>query len=299
MSVVVHDLTKKIQHQSLVDKLNFKAEKGQILGLLGPNGAGKSTTIRMLTGYIPASVGEIYICGTSLQKEPLIAKSQIGYLPENNPLYFSMYVREYLKFRASMQKLQAQKTRTRCDDVIHLCDLSTMQHKKIGALSKGYRQRVGLAQALLHDPPVLILDEPTTGLDPNQIYAFRELIAKLKADKTIILSTHIMQEVEAVCDQVVIIQKGKLYLTASLVDLANKSTDEFIIVCREPIPTDQLKTLPGLKKWTLLNPYTCKLYSQDTANLYAAILAFIAKNKLTLQRLEQKKETLENIFAQL
>lgn len=226
MSIDVHDLSKKFQGQVAVDQLNFKIKPGQVVGLLGPNGAGKSTTMRMLTGYLAPSQGEIYICGYDLQKETLQAKKQIGYLPEHNPLYLEMYVHEYLHLMGNVRGLQKKICKTRAHELIEQCAIGDMQYKKLGALSKGFRQRVGLAQALLHNPPVLILDEPTTGLDPNQIQHMRGLIKELSREKAILLSTHILQEVTAVCDQVLILHQGKLRLSASLNELTQQGSLE-------------------------------------------------------------------------
>ncbi len=226
MSIDVHHLSKRFHHQLVVDQLNFKIEQGQVVGLLGPNGAGKSTTMRLLTGYLAPSEGEVYICGYDLQKETTQAKRQIGYLPEHNPLYLDMYVHEYLHLMGSVHGLARKKSISRAHDVVEQCGIGDMQHKKLGALSKGYRQRVGLAQALMHNPPVLILDEPTTGLDPNQIHHMRAVIKELSHEKVILLSTHMMQEVTAICDQVMILYQGKLRLSAPLDELTQQGSLE-------------------------------------------------------------------------
>lgn len=216
MSVQVHQLTKLYGKQKAVDQISFTAESGKILGFLGPNGAGKSTTMKMLTCFIPPTSGSASICGFDIVEKPMEVRRLIGYLPEHNPLYLDLYIQESLHFMANVHQISNKKGRIR--DVIEQVGLGDEQHKKIADLSKGYRQRVGLAQAILHDPQVLILDEPTSGLDPNQIIGIRQLIRNLGKTKTIILSTHIMQEVDAICDQVVITNKGHI--------VANETIDE-------------------------------------------------------------------------
>ncbi|MCD8741928.1 ATP-binding cassette domain-containing protein [Mucilaginibacter roseus] len=220
MSIRVSALTKVYGSQKAVDGISFSADKG-VLGFLGPNGAGKSTTMKILTGFIPQTSGTAEVCGFDVAKQSLEVRRHIGYLPENNPLYTDMYVKESLNFIAGIHKIALPQKRI--DEVIEQTGLSVEQHKKIGQLSKGYRQRVGLAQAILHNPEVLILDEPTTGLDPNQLIGIRQLITELGKSKTIILSTHIMQEVEAVCNKVVIINKGKIVADNNLQSLKEQN----------------------------------------------------------------------------
>lgn len=217
MSIVVNQLTKVYGKQKAVDAISFSAEPGKVLGFLGPNGAGKSTTMKILTCFIPQTSGSVSVCGYDTVKNPLEVRRRIGYLPESNALYPDLYVKESLRFIAAVHKME--KPEKRIAEVIAQTGLGPEQHKKIGQLSKGYRQRVGLAQAMLHDPEVLILDEPTSGLDPNQLIGIRQLIRDLGKTKTLILSTHIMQEVEAVCDQVVIIDQGKMVIDQLLSDL--------------------------------------------------------------------------------
>ena len=214
MSVVVKNLAKHYGEQKAVDQISFEAKPGRILGFLGPNGAGKSTTMKMLTGYLAPTSGEAEICNKTIATEPLEVKKLIGYLPENTPLYMDMYVREFLAFVAETYGLKDIPQRV--EEVIKLVGVTQEQHKKIGMLSKGYKQRVGLAQAIIHQPKVLILDEPTSGLDPNQLSDIRDLIKNLGKDRTVIISTHIMQEVEALCDDVIIINKGTLVANSSI-----------------------------------------------------------------------------------
>lgn len=218
MSVKVEQLTKVYGEQVAVDHISFEIKKGEIVGFLGPNGAGKSTTMKILTGYIPATSGTASVAGFDVTDEHQNVQKRIGYLPESNPLYFDMYIREYLEFLAGVHQLGA-RSQQRIQEVIDQTGLRVEEKKKIGALSKGYKQRVGLAQAMLHNPEVLILDEPTSGLDPNQIVDIRDLIKNFGQSKTVILSTHIMQEVEAMCDRVIIINKGKLVADDSLKNL--------------------------------------------------------------------------------
>jgi ABC-2 type transport system ATP-binding protein len=223
MSIVVDQLTKTYGNQNAVDGISFTAGTG-VLGFLGPNGAGKSTTMKILAGYLPQTAGNASVCGFDVVTQPVAVKRKIGYLPENNPLYTDMYVKESLAFIARIHGIE--NPQHRIEEVIEQTGLTPEQHKKIGQLSKGYRQRVGLAQAILHDPEVLILDEPTSGLDPNQLIGIRQLITDLGKTKTVILSTHIMQEVEAVCDQVIIINKGKIVANDSLGGLRTKNNNQ-------------------------------------------------------------------------
>lgn len=223
MSIKVDHLTKVYGAQKALDSITFEASKGEIMGFLGPNGAGKSTTMKIATGYIGLTSGSVHVDGIDVSAEPLQVKGITGYLPEHNPLYLEMYVKEYLGFVASAYKLQDKSSKVA--NMIEMCGLGREQHKKIGALSKGYRQRVGLAQALIHDPSVLILDEPTSGLDPNQLVEIRKVIKEASKDKTVILSTHIMQEVEALCDKVVIINKGTIVADDEVKNLKSLKSD--------------------------------------------------------------------------
>jgi len=229
MSVLVTDLVKLYGSQRAVDGISFSALKGQITGFLGPNGAGKSTTMKIATCFIPPTSGTIEVCGYNVETSPIEVRRNIGYLPEHNPLYLDMYVKEYLQFTGGLYGMKGNSLASRINDMIELCGLQIEQYKKIGALSKGYRQRVGLAQALLHDPQVLILDEPTTGLDPNQILEIRKVIKTISKDKTVIFSTHIMQEVQALCDQVIIIDRGRLVADKSIAEIRNMNASSRII----------------------------------------------------------------------
>src|ERR1043165_3352246 len=230
MSLIVNNLTKIYGTQKAVNQISFKAGKGEIVGFLGPNGAGKSTTMKILTGYIQPTGGDAFVCGLNVMDNPIEVKKKIGYLPEANALYYDMYVREYLGFIAEVH--QIEKANERIEEVISLTGLTTESKKKIGQLSKGYKQRVGLAAALIHDPEVLILDEPTSGLDPNQIIEIREVIKQQGQNKTVLFSTHILQEVEALCDRVIIIDKGLLVADDKLTNLQKGSKDKHIVLVK-------------------------------------------------------------------
>ena len=216
MSIQVTNLTKVYGAQRAIDGISFSLRPGEIVGFLGPNGAGKSTTMKILTGYLKASSGTAQVADFDVDAQPMSARRAVGYLPEHNPLYLDMYVREFLQFSGKLYGINGDALKARVAEMVQLCGLESEKHKKIGQLSKGYRQRVGLAQSFLHDPSVLILDEPTTGLDPNQILEIRDLIRSAGKDKTVLFSTHIMQEVEALCDRVIIINKGKVVNDSSL-----------------------------------------------------------------------------------
>ncbi len=222
MSIIVDSLTKVYGTQKAVDNISFSLKKGEIVGFLGPNGAGKSTTMKMITCYLPPTSGTASVCGFDIQQQPMEVRRKVGYLPEANPLYYDMYVREYLEFSAGIHKL-GKMAKSRIDEMIQLTGLNKEVHKHIGALSKGYKQRVGLAQAMLHNPEVLILDEPTSGLDPNQIVEIRELISNIGKEKTVLLSTHIMQEVEAMCSRIIIISSGKVVADGTIDQLRKGS----------------------------------------------------------------------------
>jgi ABC-2 type transport system ATP-binding protein len=222
MSIQVSNLTKVYGTQRAVDGISFILQPGEIVGFLGPNGAGKSTTMKILTGYLTPTGGEAAVAGHSVRTESMQARLATGYLPEHNPLYLDMYVREFLHFVGELYRMKSSGLNARVEEVLGLCGLTAEKHKKIGQLSKGYRQRVGLAQALLHDPAVLILDEPTTGLDPNQLLEIRNLIRTAGRDKTVLFSTHIMQEVEALCDRVIIINKGRIVADSPLSTLRQR-----------------------------------------------------------------------------
>ena len=299
MSVEVKELTKVFGQQVAVDQISFSAVKGKITGFLGPNGAGKSTTMKIATSFIPPTSGTIHVCGYDVVEHPLEVKRRIGYLPENNPLYLDMYVHEYLLFIASLHQL-GNNSAARVKQVVGLCGLTTEQNKKIGALSKGYRQRVGIAQTLLHDPEVLILDEPTTGLDPNQIIEIRKLIKELGKDKTVIFSSHILQEVEAICDQVVIINKGKLVANSSVKELLQLNEVACLFVrFNLPVDVTSLKSIAGITSVQLQPDGAVMLFYQPGTNLQEAVMRYAGEHNLQLAEMKQIEQNLESIFRML
>ncbi len=299
MSVVVQGLTKIYGEQKAVDNISFKAKKGEILGFLGPNGAGKTTTMKILTSFIPPSQGKATVCDFDVQEQEMEARKRIGYLPEHNPLYKDMYVKEYLNFIAGLHKVSHVKKRVM--EMIELTGLEREQKKMIGALSKGYRQRVGLAQAMIHDPEVLILDEPTTGLDPNQLAEIRALIKKTGQDKTVIFSTHIMQEVQALCDRVLIINQGRLVANNTIDELQSRIKGETLITVEfnEPTAEQKLKSIKGVKKVLKAGTNRWKLTTDLDADHRPDVFNFAVKEKLTLLEMHKEDMSIEDIFRSL
>jgi ABC-2 type transport system ATP-binding protein len=299
MSVAVEQLSKIYGTQRAVDNISFTIEKGNVLGFLGPNGAGKSTTMKMLTGYLPPSAGTASVCGYNIVSDPLEVRKRIGYLPEGNPLYNDMYVREYLSFNAGIYKL-GKNARERITELIGTVGLGNEQHKKIGALSKGYKQRVGLAQALLHDPEVLILDEPTTGLDPNQIQEIRQLIKDLGREKVIILSTHIMQEVQAICDRVIIINKGKIVADEQTVELARKFGRASVLAeFASPVLHCQFTAIEAVSLIEPVSDTTLRLKGEDGRQIREAVAKWSAEQGIPLLLLQEESSSLDAIFQTL
>jgi ABC-2 type transport system ATP-binding protein len=301
MSIKVVELTKIYEDQKAVDSLSFEAVEGRILGFLGPNGAGKSTTMKVATGYLPPSSGTVYVKGLDVRKHSLKIRKMIGYLPEQNPLYTDMYVPEFLKFCGGLYGLSGKKLKGRIEEMIRLCGLGPEQHKKIGKLSKGYRQRVGLAQALIHEPEVLILDEPTSGLDPNQITEIRNLIKTLSLQKTVILSTHIMQEVEALCQDVVIINKGKIVGSGGIEELTQGISGEMVIRVEfsHPPAIEELMRLEGVVRIEFVHARLVQLFCARNKDPRKAILQFAADHALDILGLYVQKNSLEEVFANL
>jgi ABC-2 type transport system ATP-binding protein len=299
MSVHVQHLSKVYGTQRAVNKINFQAKPGEILGFLGPNGAGKTTTMKMITGYLPPSEGQVSVCGIDVVADTLSAQRVIGYLPEHNPLYKDMYVREYLTFVARIHKLA--KPNQRIGELIDMTGLGTEQHKPIGALSKGYRQRVGLAQAMLHDPQVLILDEPTSGLDPNQLAEIRALIKQLGEQKTVIFSTHIMQEVQALCDRVIIINQGKLVANDPIERLQKRMQGEAVITVAfaKPIDKKDLQAINGVKSVELLSKNRWKLSAAGKAEIREAIFRLAVSKDAPLLEMHRDELSMEDVFRQL
>jgi ABC-2 type transport system ATP-binding protein len=298
MSIEVKNLSKFYGQQAAVNDISFSIQKGEIVGFLGPNGAGKSTTMKILTGFIPATSGEVKICGMEVDVDSLETRKKIGYLPENNPLYLDMYVREYLEFVGKIYKVPNLKARI--DEMIQQVGLEVEQNKKIGMLSKGYRQRVGLAQAIIHDPEVLILDEPTTGLDPNQLVEIRELIKRIGKSKTVMLSTHIMQEVEAICDRVIIIKSGKIVANSTAAELQYEENKQVVYVEFEgELSKNALKNETGITTVESVGSNAWLVESDNAVDLRKLIAQFAQKNNLLVLTLRKEEKTLEEVFKQL
>lgn len=299
MSIEVKGLTKIYGEQKAVDDISFTASKGEIVGFLGPNGAGKSTTMKIITGYLLADAGSVNVCGIDVKALPLETKKKIGYLPESNPLYYDMYVREYLDFIAGIHAVENKKEKM--EEVIATVGLTPESKKKVGQLSKGYKQRVGLAAALIHNPEVLILDEPTTGLDPNQIVEIREVIKKLGQNKTILFSSHILQEVEAICDRVVIINKGKLVADNTLSVLRSQSNSNHVIkiTFKENVDTALLEALPGVHAVNRMNDYEWELISSGEGDVKRQLLEFSLQHNLNIVSLQSGEQKLEEVFRNL
>ncbi|MFP4662996.1 MAG: gliding motility-associated ABC transporter ATP-binding subunit GldA [Bacteroidales bacterium] len=299
MSINVEGLTKKYGSQRALDNVSFTINTGQIAGFIGPNGAGKTTAMRILTGSIPPTEGSARIEDIDVSENSLEIRKMIGYLPENNPLYEDMYVREYLNYVAGIYKLSNK--RARIDEIIEMTGLQREVRKQIGALSKGYKQRVGLAQAIIHDPRVLILDEPTSGLDPNQIVEIRELINQLGKEKTVMLSTHIMQEVEAICDRVLIINKGKIVADDKAEALSAASDKERTVIVefdKNIKPTD-LKTIKPVTKVLRLENNKYLVQSAVDKDIRPLLFQYAVKHKLTVLSMSQKNKSLEEVFREL
>jgi len=302
MSIEVKDLVKIYGEQKALDSISFTVGKGEIVGFLGPNGAGKSTTMKILTGYLGQDGGQAIVCGLSVAEHPLATKKKIGYLPEANPLYPDMYVREYLDFIADVHHLADKKARI--EAVIALVGLTPESKKRLGQLSKGYRQRVGLAAALLHEPEVLILDEPTSGLDPNQIIEIREVIKRLGKDKTILFSSHILQEVEALCDRVVIINKGKLVADSklSLLRAQNNdlsSVDTIRVAFRELPESALLEGLDGVQSVMHLSDGQWELQTSSPDRVKKQLMELALQNNWNIITLQSETRSLEDVFRQL
>lgn len=298
MSIQVKNLLKEYGAQKAVNQLSFTAHKGEIVGFLGPNGAGKSTTMKIITGYLQPTGGEAWVCGISVNESPLETKKKIGYLPELNALYYDMYVREYLSFIAGLHQLTDAKAAV--EKVIETVGLTPESKKKIGQLSKGYKQRVGLAAALIHDPEVLILDEPTSGLDPNQIIEIREVIKKQGQDKTVLFSSHILQEVEAICDRVIIINKGNLVADDTLTNLRKSASGEVVSVSfKEAVDRTLLDKLPAVKEIIKNEANNWQLATHDSDQLRKQILAMALQHNLNIVSLQSENQSLEDIFRSL
>lgn len=299
MSVEIHNLTKIYGEQKAINQVSFEAKKGEVLGFLGPNGAGKTTTMKIVTCFIPQTSGTAKVCGYDVEKNPMEVRQRIGYLPEHNPLYKDLYVKEYLSFVAGLHKIKNKKQRVA--EMIEMTGLGREQKKQIGSLSKGYRQRVGLAQAMLHDPEVLILDEPTSGLDPNQLVEIRSLIKQFGEKKTVIFSTHIMQEVQAICDRVLIINQGNIVANDTIETLQQKVTGESMVTVEflQKVTEAKLKKIKGVKRVKTLSERRWELFAGMKQDIRKEVFDFAVANGLTLLEMQKQVFSVEDVFQQL
>ncbi len=295
MSIKVENLTKVYGTQKALNNISFSIKKGEIVGFLGPNGAGKSTMMKILTTFLNATDGQAEVNDFNVLTDSINVQRSVGYLPEHNPLYLDMYVKEYLAFNAGVYNVDAK----RITEVISLTGLDSESHKKIGQLSKGFRQRVGLANALLHDPEVLILDEPTTGLDPNQLVEIRELIKNVGKEKTIFLSTHIMQEVEAICDRVIIINKGEIVADKKLSELKDDKEQIIIVEFDYRVEEAFLKKLPKVKNVVNTHDFVYELTFSTLKDMRSLVFDFAHDNELKILQLNKKNQSLEKLFREL
>ena len=301
MSLSISHLTKIYGSQKALNDISFSVQGGEIVGFLGPNGAGKSTTMKISTGFLPATSGEVRVGGFDVSEQPLQVKRIIGYLPEHNPLYLDMYVHEHLRFVGSVYGLPSARLKQRVGEMIELCGLTREQNKKIETLSKGYRQRVGLALALIHDPQVLILDEPTSGLDPNQIIEIRKLIKEISVNKTVIFSTHIMQEVQAICDRVIVINRGEIVADDKLANILQQENKSIAVEVEfeTAAEIDELRSLPNVKEVISLGGNKFKLLGKGDTDLRPEIFKFSSERKISLLGLKKEEASLESIFREL
>lgn len=299
MSIEVSEITKHYGQQKALDQVSFAVGEGSITGFLGPNGAGKSTMMKILTCFIPQSSGTAKVCGFDVYENSYEVKQKVGYLPEHNPLYLDMYVKEYLAFAAGIHKLKNIEQKVK--EMIAITGLTLEQRKKIGALSKGYRQRVGLAQALIHNPKVLILDEPTTGLDPNQLVEIRALIKELGKEKTVLFSTHILQEVKAVCDNIIIINKGKIVANSDAKTLQTKDNNHpsLLLELDKDISILNFKEINGVIEVNKIDSSKWKIIFEQENDIRQAIMRLAVSNQLTILSMKIEEQSLEDIFQKL
>ncbi|WP_162417897.1 ATP-binding cassette domain-containing protein [Cyclobacterium roseum] len=299
MSIEIHQLSKTFGSQQVLNGVSFQAKPGQVLGFLGPNGAGKSTTMKILTGYLPADEGDVLVNGISVSRHPKVISKLIGYLPEHNPLYPEMYISEFLTFVGGLYQMHTKVLKNRVQMVMDQCGLMAERKKKIGLLSKGYKQRVGLAKSLVHDPEIIVLDEPTSGLDPNQLAEIRQLIRTISQNKTLILSTHIMQEVEALCDKVVIIHKGNIVAQDLLQHLkSGQGEGELLFETEAPLVPDWIKGM-DYSAYSQPNPTTYVFSSGNPKQLRLELMGLVQEKGLNLISIRQQENNLESIFYRL
>jgi ABC-2 type transport system ATP-binding protein len=298
MSIEVNNLLKQYGQQKAVNSISFSVDKGQIVGFLGPNGAGKSTTMKMITGYLKPDAGGITVGGVDVVKDPIAVKKKIGYLPESNALYYDMYIREYLEFIAELHQLDHKKKRV--EEVIELTGLGPESKKQIGQLSKGYKQRTGLAAALVHDPEVLILDEPTSGLDPNQIIEIRNVIREQGKNKLVLFSSHILSEVEAMCDRVIIINKGNIVADDLLANLQNRSDNNVVKVSfKEPLEEEWIRRLEGVQQVNHNDQYNWNIETTKPDLVRKQLLELALQHDLNIISLQSENQSLEEVFRTL
>ncbi|MBI3502620.1 MAG: gliding motility-associated ABC transporter ATP-binding subunit GldA [Bacteroidetes bacterium] len=299
MSIKVQNITKIYGKQKALNDVSFEVNAGEVVGFLGPNGAGKSTMMKILTCFLPQTSGTASVCGFDVSEQSLEVRKNVGYLPESNPLYYEMYVKEYLSFVAELHELKNIAERVK--EIISVTGLEIEQRKKIGALSKGYKQRVGLAQALIHNPKVLILDEPTSGLDPIQLVEIRNVIKEIGKEKTVMLSTHIMQEVEAMCGRVIIISKGNIVADKSTKELKQSSSDKIIVTVEFDKPTSRsaLTNISGVQDAKNISGNVWQIISSSEKDIRADVFNFAVKNNLAVLTIQKEEQKLEDIFKEL
>ena len=299
MSIIVQNVTKQYDTQLALNDVSLTIGKGEIVGLLGPNGAGKSTLMKIITCFIPPTKGTVSVEGYDIWEQSMEVRKRVGYLPEHNPLYLDMYVKEYLGFIGGIHHLKGQELNKRIDEMIEMTGLGVEMHKKIGALSKGYRQRVGLAQAMIHNPSVLILDEPTSGLDPNQLIDIRNLIRDLGEEKTVLLSTHIMQEVEALCDRVIIINKGVVVANDNIENLTKESDNVLVVEFDGEVTMEMLRSIVGLKQAKSIKGNQWILESKADLDIRQDLMRWAINNNMIIKSMQREETSIEECFQRL
>ena len=299
MSIIVQNVTKQYDNQLALNDVSLTINKGEIVGLLGPNGAGKSTLMKIITCFIPPTKGTVSVEGYDIWEQSMEVRKRVGYLPEHNPLYLDMYVKEYLGFVAGIHHITGQEASKRIDEMIEMTGLGVEMHKKIGALSKGYRQRVGLAQAMIHNPSVLILDEPTSGLDPNQLIDIRRLIKDLGNEKTVLLSTHIMQEVEALCDKVIIINKGVVVANDNIENLTKESDNVLVVEFDGNVTMEMLRNIVGLKQAKAIKENHWILESKADLDIRQDLMRWAINNNVIIKSMQREETSIEECFQRL
>ncbi len=299
MSIIVQNVTKQYDNQLALNDVSLTIGKGEIVGLLGPNGAGKSTLMKIITCFIPPTEGTVSVEGFDIWEQSMEVRKRVGYLPEHNPLYLDMYVKEYLGFVAGIHHITGQEASKRIDEMIEMTGLGVEMHKKIGALSKGYRQRVGLAQAMIHNPSVLILDEPTSGLDPNQLIDIRRLIKDLGNEKTVLLSTHIMQEVEALCDKVIIINKGVVVANDNIENLTKESDNVLVVEFDGNVTIEMLRNIVGLKQAKAIKESHWILEPKADLDIRQDLMRWAINNNVIIKSMQREETSIEECFQRL